>query len=313
VTLSGGEPLLHPDMDQIIARIRQRGMMASMITNGYLLSEDRVARLNKVGLDSLQISIDNVKPDGVSMKSLKVLEKKLRLLAHKADFDVNINAVVGSQLEQPEGAVTVARLAAELGFSFTVGVLHDGDGQMEPLNGPARRAFDEIVSMKTPFWARARYNRFQKRQVDGKPNDWHCGAGSRYLYVCEDGLVHYCSQQRGRPGIPLQEYTREHIARQYQVPKSCAPNCTVSCVHQVAMIDYVRERPREALVQLLAHDPATATLDDLPLGFRMLTRLFLPEPGARHGLAARLGMRLLGVRANSRTPAGAAQRLPRVP
>ena len=38
---------------------------------------------------------------------------------------------------------------------------------------------------------------------------WHCRAGGRFLYICEDGLVHYCSQQRGRPGIPLSQYTRE--------------------------------------------------------------------------------------------------------
>src|ERR1017187_5486143 len=34
ITISGGEPLLHPELDQLIARIRQRGMIAGMITNG---------------------------------------------------------------------------------------------------------------------------------------------------------------------------------------------------------------------------------------------------------------------------------------
>ena len=38
ITFSGGEPLLHPELDDIIRRIRQRGMIAGMITNGYLLS-----------------------------------------------------------------------------------------------------------------------------------------------------------------------------------------------------------------------------------------------------------------------------------
>src|SRR6478609_8184838 len=37
ITLSGGEPLLHPDLDEIIAAMRHRGVMACMITNGYLL------------------------------------------------------------------------------------------------------------------------------------------------------------------------------------------------------------------------------------------------------------------------------------
>src|SRR5580692_11291924 len=95
VTISGGEPLLHPDLDLIVARIRRRRMLAGMITTGYLLVADRIKRLNDAGLDHLQISIDNLMPDAVSMKSLKVLDKKLELLAQHAVFHVNINSVVG--------------------------------------------------------------------------------------------------------------------------------------------------------------------------------------------------------------------------
>src|SRR5215469_13260646 len=72
ITISGGEPLLHPELDQIIARIRYHGRLAGMITNGYFLVPERIQRLNKAGLDHLQISIDNVQPDEISKKSLKV-------------------------------------------------------------------------------------------------------------------------------------------------------------------------------------------------------------------------------------------------
>src|SRR5579862_4083553 len=58
ITISGGEPLLHPELDEIIARIRHHGRMAGMITNGYLLVPERIQRLNKAGLDHLQISIE---------------------------------------------------------------------------------------------------------------------------------------------------------------------------------------------------------------------------------------------------------------
>src|SRR5262249_56113960 len=60
ITISGGEPLMHPDLDLIIARIREHGMIAGMITNGYLLTAERIERLNRAGLEHLQISIDNV-------------------------------------------------------------------------------------------------------------------------------------------------------------------------------------------------------------------------------------------------------------
>src|SRR5579863_3871465 len=94
ITISGGEPLLHPDLDAIIARIRKNGIIAGLITNGYLLVADRIERLNRAGLEYLQISIDNAIPDDVSKKSLKVLDQKLKLLAEHAEFQVNINSVL---------------------------------------------------------------------------------------------------------------------------------------------------------------------------------------------------------------------------
>ena len=115
ITLSGGEPLLHPELDEIIARIRHHGIIAGMITNGYLLTADRIRRLNQAGLEHMQISIDNVKPDDVSKKSLKVLDKKLQLLSEHAEFHVNINSVVGGGIHNPKDALEVGRRAVELG------------------------------------------------------------------------------------------------------------------------------------------------------------------------------------------------------
>ena len=101
ITQSGGEPLLHPQLDQIISRVRHHGILAGMITNGYLLTADRIRQLNRAGLDHLQISIDNVLPDEISKKSLKVLDQKLVLLAEHAEFQVNINSVLGSGVKNP--------------------------------------------------------------------------------------------------------------------------------------------------------------------------------------------------------------------
>ena len=51
VTISGGEPLLHPELDDVVGRIRANGMIAGLITNGYLLVEERIQRLNRAGLE----------------------------------------------------------------------------------------------------------------------------------------------------------------------------------------------------------------------------------------------------------------------
>ncbi|HEY7825631.1 MAG TPA: radical SAM protein [Candidatus Acidoferrales bacterium] len=235
ITISGGEPLLHPDLDAIVGRIRKNGIIAGMITNGYLMVAERIERLNRAGLEYLQISIDNTIPDEVSKKSLKVLDQKLKLLAEHAEFHVNINSVLGSGIHHPEDALAVAHRAIELGFTSTVGILHDGNGQLQPLGPRERQIFEEIMTLgKQSF---TRINQFQHNIAAGRENNWRCRAGSRYLYICENGLVHYCSQQRGYPGVPLAEYTPEQRQREYLTQKGCAPRCTVSCVHQISIVD----------------------------------------------------------------------------
>jgi MoaA/NifB/PqqE/SkfB family radical SAM enzyme len=238
VTLSGGEPLLHPDLDAIISHMRYRGVIAGMITNGYLLTADRIKRLNEAGLDHMQISIDNVMPDEVSKKSLKVLDKKLQLLSEHSDFHVNINSVLGGGIKNPEDALVVSRRALELGFTSTVGIIHDHEGQLRPLGDTERDIYLSIKKLEKQNYSR--FNWFQESIAYGRPNTWRCRAGARYLYVCEEGLVHYCSQQRGYPAKPLAEYTVEDIRREYMTEKGCAPLCTVSCVHQVSYLDFWR-------------------------------------------------------------------------
>ena len=256
VTISGGEPLMHQELDDVIRRIRANGMIAGLITNGYLLVAERIKRLNRVGLEWLQISIDNVNPDEVSMKSLKVLDKKLQLLAEHAEFHVNINSVVGGGIAHPQDALMIGKRAVELGFTSTIGIIHDGSGQLQPLGDEEKRIYHEMQALEKSSFTRV--NKFQDNIAKGQPNDWRCRAGARYLYICENGLVHYCSQQRGYPGIPLAEYTVDHLRREYLTEKSCAPHCTVSCVHQVSIFDSWRA-PQQPAALL----PAAATESEL--------------------------------------------------
>jgi MoaA/NifB/PqqE/SkfB family radical SAM enzyme len=239
VTFSGGEPLLHPELDRLIAHVRSHGIIAGMITNGYLLTAQRVKQLNDAGLDHMQISIDNVMPDDVSKKSLKVLDKKLEILSEHALFHVNINSVLGGGIHNPEDALTVGRRALDLDFTSPVGIIHDHSGQLRPISERERAVFLAMKDFEKKNFSQI--NGFQDDIANGRPSNWRCRAGARYLYICEDGLVHYCSQQRGFPAKPLAEYTRDDIRREYLTQKSCAPLCTVSCVHQISYMDFWRD------------------------------------------------------------------------
>ena len=246
VAFSGGEPMLHPDLDDLIRHIRRHDMLAGLITNGYFLVPKRIRELNEAGLDFLQISIDNVDPDEVSKKSLRVLDKKLQDLKTHADFDVNINSVLGGGIKNPEDARTINTRARELGFSTSIGIIHDGTGRLKPLAPDVRAVYDGVsAAINGPLQVfknlYSGIRSFQDNLADGKPNEWRCRAGARYLYVCEEGLVHYCSQQRGFPAVPLENYTVDDIRRELLTPKSCAPYCTVGCVHRVSTMDFWRK------------------------------------------------------------------------
>lgn len=246
VTLTGGEPLLHPDLDRVVAAARAHGMIVTTITNGFRLTREWIERLNAAGLQGMQISIDNLRPDDVSMKSLHSVEGKLALLAEHARFKVNVNSVLGISDERTADVVTVARTAAKHGLQHSVGVLHDHTGLLKPLSALQMRAYAQVTKISPSIVHTLNYRLFQKNLMHGRSNDWKCRAGARYLYVTEDGRVHWCSQQRGTPGIPLADYTRRDIKREYHTEKSCSPTCTLSCVHQMSMFDRFRGRQAPA-------------------------------------------------------------------
>jgi MoaA/NifB/PqqE/SkfB family radical SAM enzyme len=245
VIMSGGEPMLHPEIFRLIARVREHGMIAGLITNGTYLQREKIWKLNDAGLDELQISIDNVEPDDISQKSLKLLDSKLVNLKKYAKFRVNINSVLGSGVKNPSDALIIAARARHLGFTSTIGIIHDGEGALKNGLENGLSPTDRLIYETLQSLPRARYARFNKGFQDelaaGRELVWRCRSGSRYLYIDEDGFVNWCSQQRGIPGTPLMQYTQSDLDREYLTEKHCAPTCTIQCVHQTAIPDQWRD------------------------------------------------------------------------
>ena len=60
LTLSGGEPTLHPHLRDIVSFANGRGMVVHMNTNGYILTRKLASELRKAGLSQVQINIDSL-------------------------------------------------------------------------------------------------------------------------------------------------------------------------------------------------------------------------------------------------------------
>jgi molybdenum cofactor biosynthesis enzyme MoaA len=150
IALLGGEPLLHPGIDEIVA-YANRAAQVSITTNGFLLSEPLIARLNDAGLSNMQISIDTLRPDpgGYIQKSLKSLAPKLVRLKRLARFDVHVNLVLCANTKD-QFLETLRELRA-LKQRVSVNLVHDASGAVE-VGGPEYvELWDQFYREGAPF------------------------------------------------------------------------------------------------------------------------------------------------------------------
>jgi MoaA/NifB/PqqE/SkfB family radical SAM enzyme len=248
ITLTGGEPLLHPQLDDIIKHIVGHGIVCTLISNGYAMTPRWIERLNAAQLSLVQISIDNLEPNEVSEKSLSKIGPKLQLLKEHAKFGVNINAVLGSC--SPNDTRKLVDEVEKLGFFMTVGLMHDGNGQLDPGLAGA-----ELASLYEEMRGRSKKSVFhlagegwEDEMIERHSVPFKCRAGGRYLYIDEFGKVSYCSQRRGEPGTPILEYTHEDLASGFETPKGCENSCTIACVRRASAFDGWRDQPRDPVL-----------------------------------------------------------------
>jgi len=92
--LSGGEPTLRKDLEEILADAVEAGLYTNLITSGVTLTRERLATLARIGLDHLQLSIQDVEPKNAD-----------RISQYEGGF---------------EKKREVARWTAELGMGLTI-------------------------------------------------------------------------------------------------------------------------------------------------------------------------------------------------
>jgi MoaA/NifB/PqqE/SkfB family radical SAM enzyme len=221
-------------------------MVVTSITNGYPINKTWVRRFNDAQLTLLQVSVDNIEPNDLSQKSWSRLKRKLELLRDHAEFGVNVNAVLGSCTS--DETRTLVQEVRNMGFYQTVGLMHDENGKIDSgLVGddalPAIHAEITRMSRKSVFHHFG--EGWETRMLKEGIAPWKCRAGARYLYVDEQGIVSTCSQRRGKPGIPLIDYNREHLVYEWHVPKGCDHRCTIGCVPRASSIDEWRSQDGE--------------------------------------------------------------------
>ncbi len=234
ITLLGGEPLMHPDVAEIVAYSAHKSNV-SLVTNGFLLRNGVIEALNTAGLNNLTVSIDTLRadPSRYIQKSFQSLKSRLERLRRLARFDVHVTAVLCESSR--DDFLQLLKEIDSFGFRMSVNLIHNAKGYVAIGGQPYLDVYEDFYRNGKPFtYLDYAYG---KKLLQGERPDWKCRAGARYMYVDEDGLVQLCASQMGRLAKPLLDYTARDLKEQSQSRKGCEEGCSVGCAYRCSLVD----------------------------------------------------------------------------
>jgi len=248
ISILGGEPLMHPDLPAVVAH-GVRHSQVSVTTNGFLITQPLIEKLNDAGLSNMEVSVDSITPDktGFIQKCLKTIRPKLALLQQHATFDVNVNMVLCPQTK--DGFAPTVKELNGLGFKVSIDLLHDGGGKLAIGGDEYLNLWKGYYRDAYPFsWIEEKYG---EQILAGNKPAWHCRAGSRFFYVDEFGNVEFCSSTRGKLKKPVLEYTEADLDEHRDSHKDCEAGCSMLCHFRASAIDNDPMLAGRSLVKML--------------------------------------------------------------
>jgi PqqA peptide cyclase len=209
LNLTGGEPLLRSDLEALIEEARGLDLYTNLITSGIPLTLDRLRAFRARGLDSVQLSIQDVEAEASDrIAGHRSFARKLEVAGwvKRAGFPLTLNVVLHRHnLDRvPEIIALAESLAAdrlELANTQYLGwallnrpALLPTREQLERARAVAAAARDRLRgTMEVLFVIPDYYARFPKSCMDG----W----GRRFMVISPDGLVLPCHVAHTLPGL----------------------------------------------------------------------------------------------------------------
>ena len=237
IALVGGEPLVHPDIVEIVRYCRELGFATSLTTNGFLLTRKLVAELEDAGLQVLQISVDRMTPSPITKKSFKTILPKLDYFGD-SKISLHITGVICADT-LPE-AQAVLETGLSRGIPTEVRLVH-----ADPLNrfrvdrGPREeleRFIDSMIERKRRgekiHTSEAILN-YQRSLLRGEHVEWTCMAGYKLFFVSAQGKFWICSMVHTDKHI--MDVTLDDLYANYR-KKSCQEGCGVYCAISASLL-----------------------------------------------------------------------------
>src|SRR5213083_1336367 len=209
LNLTGGEPLLRDDLEQLVEGARRLDLYTNLITSGIPLARERLARLKALGLDNVQVSIQDVTAaESDRIAGARTFDRKLEVArwVKELGFPLTLNVVLHREnLGHVEEVVALAEALSadrlELANTQYVGwalvnrrVLLPTAAQLDAARRASAAAHARLRGkMEILFVMPDYYSEFPKACMDG----W----GRRFIVVSPDGLALPCHAAHTLPGL----------------------------------------------------------------------------------------------------------------
>ncbi len=237
IALVGGEPLVHPDIIELVRYCRELGFATSLTTNGFLLTREKVKLLEEAGLQVMQISVDRMTPSPITKKTFKTILPKLEYFKD-SKISLHITGVICADTLSESEAVLETGLSR--GIPTEVRLVH-----ADPLQRfrVARGNKEELEKFIDSMIERKRRGekihtneailKYQKSLLRNEPVDWTCAAGYKLFFVSAQGKFWECSMKHSDKSI--MDITPEDLLANYR-KKPCQEGCGVYCAVSTSMV-----------------------------------------------------------------------------
>jgi len=237
IALVGGEPLLHPEIVEIVRYCRELGLATSLTTNGFLLTRKLVAQLEEAGLQVLQISVDRMTPSPVTKKSFKTVLPKLDYF-RDSKISLHITGVICEDTLPESRAVLETGLAR--GIPTEVRLVHADPLHRFRVKRGSREELEKFVDSMIERKRRGEkihsseaILNYQRSLLRNESVEWTCVAGYKLFFVSAQGKFWICSMVHTDKHIldvtPTDLYANYH-------KKSCQEGCGVYCAVSASLL-----------------------------------------------------------------------------
>jgi MoaA/NifB/PqqE/SkfB family radical SAM enzyme len=240
----GGEPLMHPDLFELIAYVKSKGINTGLTTNGFLLTREKAEKLLNLGIKRMQMSIDCVEPNSITKKSVSLLKSQLALLS-EMNIWVHVNSVIVK--ETIDEAYDLANVLFEMGIPVAFSPAHDRGRLIVDSSNRSIVTFLKWLTLQKRNGSPVNMPQFLiNYYIDtmiGKNVQWKCEGGCKAFYVDTNGYFKNCSHKES--DIQLLNVNNKMLKENHSLLKGCEKNCGVSCMLLNSLpfcrLDYIME------------------------------------------------------------------------